>query len=68
MTGASSNFWDMFRMNQNMLLSVVRKVMGGRKFAGVIRSLVNVRELQFECVKVLQETMLCLFCCMAIRQ
>ena len=30
----------------------------GRKVAGAVRSLVNARDLQFECAKVLHETLL----------
>ena len=35
-----------------------RKVESGRRVAGAIRSLVNVRDLQLECARVLHETML----------
>ena len=35
-----------------------RKVVSGRRVAGAIRSLVNTRDLQLECVKVLHETLL----------
>ena len=35
-----------------------RKVMSGRRVAGVIRSLVNDRSLQLECVKVFHESLL----------
>ena len=35
-----------------------RKVASGRKVAGAIRSLVNARNLQFECARVLPETLL----------
>ena len=37
-----------------------RKVASGRRIAGVIRSLVNARDLQLEYVRVLQETLLVL--------
>ena len=40
-----------------------RKVASGRRFAGVIRSLVNARELQLEC-----KHCLCLFLCMVVKQ
>ena len=35
-----------------------RKVASGRRVAGAIRSLVNARDLQFECARVLHETYL----------
>ena len=35
-----------------------RKVASGRRFAGPIKSLVNARDLQFECCRVLYETLL----------
>ena len=35
-----------------------RKVTSGRRVAGVIRSLVNARDLQIECARVLHETLL----------
>ena len=35
-----------------------RKVLHGRRVAGAIRSLVNARDLQLECARVLQETLL----------
>ena len=35
-----------------------RKVASGRRFAGVIRSLVNARDLQLECARVLHKTLL----------
>ena len=35
-----------------------RKVASGRRIAGVIRSLVNVRGLQLQCARVLHETLL----------
>ena len=35
-----------------------RKLVSGRRFAGAIRSLVNARNLQLECVRVLHETLL----------
>ena len=35
-----------------------RKVASGRKVAGAIRSLVNARDLQLECARVLHETLL----------
>ena len=41
---------------------------GGRKVAGVIRSLVNAMGLQLEGARVLHETFSCLFCCIAVRQ
>ena len=37
-----------------------RKVASGRRVAGAIRSLVNVRDLQLECARVLHETLLVL--------
>ena len=46
-----------------------RKVGSGRKLASAIRSLVNARDLQLECAKVLHETLfIYLFLCMAVRQ
>ena len=36
----------------------LRKVASGRKFAGVIRSLVNARGLQLKCARVLHEALL----------
>ena len=35
-----------------------RKVASGRRVAGAIRSLVNAKDLQFECARVLHETLL----------
>ena len=35
-----------------------RKVASGKRVAGAIRSLVNGRDLQLECVRVLHETLL----------
>ena len=35
-----------------------RKVVSGRRVAGAIRSLVNATDLQFECCRVLYETLL----------
>ena len=35
-----------------------RKVASGRRVAGAIRSLVNARDLQIECARVLAETLL----------
>ena len=35
-----------------------RKVVGGRKVAGIIRSLVNARSLQLDCARVLHESLL----------
>ena len=35
-----------------------RKVVNGRRFAGAIRSLVNARDLQLQCARVLYETLL----------
>ena len=35
-----------------------RKVASGRRVAGAIRSLVNARDLQLECARVLHETLL----------
>ena len=35
-----------------------RKVESGRRASGAIRSLVNVRSLQFQCVRVLHESLL----------
>ena len=35
-----------------------RKVVSGRKVAGAIRSLINVRSLQLECARVLHEALL----------
>ena len=35
-----------------------KKVASGRRIAGVIRSLVNVRGLQLQCARVLHETLL----------
>ena len=37
-----------------------RKVAIGRRIAGAVKSLVNVRDLQFECARVLHETLLVL--------
>ena len=37
-----------------------RKVVNGRRVAGAIRSVVNARDLQFECARVLHETLLVL--------
>ena len=34
-----------------------RKVVSGRRFAGAIRSLINTRNLQLECARVLHETL-----------
>ena len=35
-----------------------RKLLSGRRAAGAIRSLVNARDLQLECARVLHETLL----------
>ena len=35
-----------------------RKVVSGRRVAGAIRSLVNVRDLELECTRILHETLL----------
>ena len=43
------NIWDVFWKNQ---------VESGRRVAGAIRFLVNVRGLQLECARVLHETLL----------
>ena len=45
-----------------------RMVTSGRRVAGAIKSLVNVRNLQLDCARVLHETLLCLFLCMVVRQ
>ena len=48
-----------------------RKVAGERRVSGVIRSLVNARDMQLECARVHYETMkhcMYLFLCMALRQ
>ena len=51
-------------MGQN----ISRKVASGRWVAGAIRSLVNTRDLQLECARVLYEKLHCLFLCMVVRQ
>ena len=45
-----------------------RKVVNGRRVAGTIRYLVNVRSLQLECARVLHETCWYLFLRMVLRQ
>ena len=45
-----------------------RDVASGRRVADVIRSLVNARNLQFECARALHETLLVMLLCMAVRQ
>ena len=42
------NIWGVFWMNQGQV-EQCSKVASGRRVAGVIRSLVNVRDLQLEC-------------------
>ena len=44
-----------------------KKVASGRRVAGAIRSLVNTRDLQLEYARVLHETLLVSFLCMAVR-
>ena len=45
-----------------------RKVASGRRVADSIRSLINIRSLQFECARVLHGTLPVLFLCMVVRQ
>ena len=45
-----------------------RKVKCGRRVAGTIRSLVNYRDLQLVCARILHETLLVPVLCMAVRQ
>ena len=47
-----------------------RKVTSGRKVSGAIRSLINARNVQLECDRVLHETLLMpgLFSCMVVSQ
>ena len=48
----SSNIWSLFCMNQ------VQMMPSGRKVAGFIRFLVNARDLQLDCVRVMLEGLL----------
>ena len=50
------NTWDVFEMNDEAECS--EKVASGRRDAGAVRSLVNARNLQLECAKVLHESLL----------
>ena len=53
------NIWVMFWMNQVRNDAVChRKVESGMNVAGTIRSLVNVKGLQFECARGLHKTLL----------
>ena len=45
-----------------------RKVASGRRVGGTIRSLVNAKDLQFECAESCMKYCLYLFLCMAVRQ
>ena len=52
------NIWDVFWANQvQMEAECTRKVAIGRRVAGAIWSLVHARDLQFECTRVLHETL-----------
>ena len=44
------NAWDLFWTNS-------RKVASGKRIAGDIRAMVNARSLQFECARVLHESL-----------
>ena len=52
------NTWDVFYMNQVQMRQCSRKGGSGRRVACGIRSLFNVRSLQLECARVLQESLL----------
>ena len=53
------NTWGAFWKNQaQMDAECSRKVASGRRVAGAIKSLVNARDLQLECARVLHETLL----------
>ena len=45
-----------------------RNVTSGRRVAGAMRFLVNTRDLQIECARVLHETLFVPIICMAVRQ
>ena len=54
------NIWDVFWTNQIQRGQCSRKVASRKRVAGATRSLVKVRDLQLECVRVLHETLLAL--------
>ena len=62
------NIWGMFSTNQVQMEKCSRKVASRRRVAGAILSLVNARDLQLECARVLHETLLVPVLCMAVRQ
>ena len=45
-------------MNQVQMKQCIRKMASGRRVPGVIRSLVNAKDLQLDCARVLHETLL----------
>ena len=54
-TSRNLNIWDVFWTDG---AEYSRKVVSGRRVADAIRSLVNVRDFQFEYARVLHETLL----------
>ena len=54
------NIWDVFDESGTDEADYSRKGASGRRVAGAIRSLVNARDLQFECARVSHETLLVL--------
>ena len=62
------NIWGGFDESGTDGAEYSRKVTSGRRMVGDFRSLVNARDLELECVRVLPETLLYLFLRMAVRQ
>ena len=52
------NIWDVLDESSTDWAESSRKVAGGRRVAGAIRSLVNASDLQQECARILHETLL----------
>ena len=54
----NSYICDVFNESDKDGAECSRKVASGRKVVGAIRSLVNARDLQLECARVMHETLL----------
>ena len=52
------NIWDVLDKLSTYKGECSRKVSSGRRVAGAIRSLVNARDLQLKCARVLHKTLL----------
>ena len=52
------NTWDVFWTNQLQMRQCSRKMVSGRRVAGVIRTLVYARSFQLKCTRVLDESSL----------